>query len=190
MCSVNFCYEDSDRAVRYAVGIDSGTTNSVIVQVDPDAVKLRAQIMSISHLVDRATVEARNALPSFICRGNQERTVLSVNSLEGSQHTILILLLVLPGAGCAKAKLIGRSHILPWQWVSLWHACRAAKEQLLSADTPESQTNSILSRGAKLIEGMVSMELDCSAVADLLIDEFFPEYAITDPPQRPENQDY
>lgn len=72
----------------------------------------------------------------------------------------------------------------PWQSVSLWHACRTAKEQLLSEDGPESHTVSVLGRGSKLIGGTVSVEIDRSAAASLIVDGFFPECEITDRPQR------
>ena len=37
----------------------------------------------------------------------------------------------------------------PWQSVSLWHSCRAAKEALLAADGPNSHTISVLGRGTQ-----------------------------------------
>ena len=57
----------------------------------------------------------------------------------------------------------------PWQSVSLWHSCRAAKEKLLSAEGPESHTISILGRGSKLIGGTVSVEVQRQEIADLLL---------------------
>ena len=50
----------------------------------------------------------------------------------------------------------------PWQSVSLWHSCRAAKEKLLSNDGPESHSISILGRGSKLIGGTVSVDVNPS----------------------------
>jgi len=46
----------------------------------------------------------------------------------------------------------------PWQSVLLWHACRAARELLLSADGPDTHTVSVLGRGSKLVGGTVSVE--------------------------------
>ena len=62
----------------------------------------------------------------------------------------------------------------PWQAVSLWHACRLAKEQLLSENPPESHPVTILGRGSKLIGGTVSVDLESQRVASVLIDGFFP----------------
>jgi molecular chaperone DnaK (HSP70) len=72
----------------------------------------------------------------------------------------------------------------PWQSVGLWHSCRAAKETLLAAGGPETQSISVLGRGSKLIGGTVSLEIDRQTVADFLVDGFLPTCAVTDKPQR------
>jgi hypothetical protein len=72
----------------------------------------------------------------------------------------------------------------PWQSVSLWHSCRAAKETLLATDGPEKHSISVLGRGSKLIGGTVSVEVNRKAVSDLLVNGFFPRCAITDRPTR------
>ena len=72
----------------------------------------------------------------------------------------------------------------PWQSVSLWHSCRAAKEALLSVDGPETQTISVAGRGKKLIGGSVSIELDRKATQKLLLDGFFPKGDITELPTK------
>jgi len=63
----------------------------------------------------------------------------------------------------------------PWQSVSLWHSCRAAKEALLSEDGPETHPVSVLGRGSKLIGGTVSVEVERQKVLDQLADGFFAE---------------
>jgi molecular chaperone DnaK (HSP70) len=72
----------------------------------------------------------------------------------------------------------------PWQSVSLWHACRTAKETLLAADGPKTHTISVLGRGSKLIGGTISLEMKRNQVADLLLDGFLPQCAAADRPQR------
>lgn len=72
----------------------------------------------------------------------------------------------------------------PWQSVSLWHSCRAAKEKLLTADGPETHTISILGRGSKLIGGTVSVEVQRQEIANLLLEGFFPNCELDDRPQR------
>jgi len=72
----------------------------------------------------------------------------------------------------------------PWQSVSLWHACRTAKETLLAADAPNSHTISVLGRGSKLIGGTVSIEMKRKQALEILVDGFFPRCAIGDRPVR------
>lgn len=62
----------------------------------------------------------------------------------------------------------------PWQSVSLWHSCRAAKEQLLSEGHPEKYPVAILGRGSKLIGGTITVDLVASEIERLLRDGFFP----------------
>ena len=71
-----------------------------------------------------------------------------------------------------------------WQSVSLWHACRKAKESLLAPSGQERETISVLGRGSKLIAGTVSIEVDRHVVQALLVDGFFPPCAIDAVPQR------
>jgi hypothetical protein len=73
----------------------------------------------------------------------------------------------------------------PWQSISLWHSCRAAKEILLSDDAPNSHTISVLGRGSKLIGGAVSVEMKCKQACDLLVDGFFPH---SGPDERPDRR--
>ena len=72
----------------------------------------------------------------------------------------------------------------PWQSVSLWHACRAAKEALLGPEGPKRQPVAVLGRGSKLVGGTVSVELDRDAVRKLLVEGFFPSCAVGDTPAR------
>ena len=72
----------------------------------------------------------------------------------------------------------------PWQSVSLWHSCRNAKEALLAAEGPETQSISVLGRGRKLIGGTVSVDVDREAVASLLLDGFFPQCDVAEKPAR------
>ncbi len=73
-----------------------------------------------------------------------------------------------------------------WQSVALWHACRAAKETLLSggADAPETLPVAIPGRGRRLVGGTVSVELPRAEVAGALLDGFFPVCERTDRPTR------
>ena len=70
----------------------------------------------------------------------------------------------------------------PWQSISLWHACRTAKETFFAADGPKKHPVTILGRGSKLIGKTVSVEVDRKAASALLLDGFFPASALTDKP--------
>ena len=72
----------------------------------------------------------------------------------------------------------------PWQSVSLWHACRAAKETLLSPDGPKKHPVSVLGRGSKLIGGTVTVDVPRESTVDLLVEGFFPKCAVADRPAR------
>lgn len=72
----------------------------------------------------------------------------------------------------------------PWQSVSLWHVCRDAKEQLLSAEGPEQQTISVLGRGSSLIGGTISTEIGKDEARQLIVEGFFPRCGAGDRPER------
>jgi len=72
----------------------------------------------------------------------------------------------------------------PWQSVSLWHACRAAKETLLSPGGPDTHTISILGRGSRLVGGTVSLEVAREDFSELLLEGFFPQCELNDFPRR------
>ncbi|HUS33424.1 MAG TPA: Hsp70 family protein [Kofleriaceae bacterium] len=57
---------------------------------------------------------------------------------------------------------------------ALVHACRRAKEQLLSEDAPKSVPVAILSRGSKLIGGTKKADIKRETAEQLLVDGFFP----------------
>jgi hypothetical protein len=72
----------------------------------------------------------------------------------------------------------------PWQSVSLWHACRAAKETLLPEEGPKKHPVSVLGRGSKLIGGTVTVDVERQAAADLLLEGFFPLAPLSAKPAR------
>ncbi|MHB9078973.1 MAG: Hsp70 family protein [Pirellulaceae bacterium] len=78
----------------------------------------------------------------------------------------------------------GGHQLDPWQSVSLWHACRNAKETMLASDGPATHTISILGRGSKMIGGTVSVEIERGTVLQRLVDGFFPHCQLKDRPQR------
>lgn len=101
---------------------------------------------------------------------NLERLAVGNHLLLGGDNMDLAL------AHFASTKFAESGHELdPWQSVALWHACRDAKEQLLSADGPEQQTVSVLGRGSSLIGGTISAEIGKAETQQLIVDGFFPK---------------
>ena len=110
---------------------------------------------------------------------NLERLAVGNHLLLGGDNMDLAL------AHFASTKFAESGHELdPWQSVALWHACRDAKEQLLSADGPEQQTVSVLGRGSSLIGGTISAEIGKSETQQLIVEGFFPK---CDASARPEH---
>lgn len=72
----------------------------------------------------------------------------------------------------------------PWQSVSLWHACRSAKETLLGHEPPAASPVTILGRGRKLIGNSVSIDLSIERARDVLLNGFFPACELSDKPAR------
>lgn len=70
-----------------------------------------------------------------------------------------------------------------WQSRELWHACRVAKEALLSDPDLQSYPVSVLGRGSRLIGGTIRTDL-VRADVDVLLRGFFPECAANDRPQQ------
>jgi hypothetical protein len=75
------------------------------------------------------------------------------------------------------------SKLDAWQLRALTHACRSAKETLLSDPEVKQVPLVIASRGAKLIGGSIRSELTRDELAATLLEGFFPPAAIADRPQ-------
>lgn len=69
-----------------------------------------------------------------------------------------------------------------WQTRALAHACRAAKEALLSDASLDSVPVVVPSRGSKLIGGSVRTEVTRAELTQILVDGFFPQVAVSDKP--------
>lgn len=62
-----------------------------------------------------------------------------------------------------------------WQMRGLWHACRKAKEVLLSDPETKEYPVTLLGRGKSLIGGTKKTKLTDKIVEDVIVDGFFPE---------------
>jgi molecular chaperone DnaK (HSP70) len=70
-----------------------------------------------------------------------------------------------------------------WQSRSLTHACRAAKESLLSDGDLQKAPVAVLGRGRSLVGGTIQSELQRSDVQSLILDGFFPSCGAGDLPR-------
>jgi hypothetical protein len=70
----------------------------------------------------------------------------------------------------------------PWQTRALAHACRAAKEALLSDPDLDTVPVVVPSRGSKLIGGSIRTEVNRDELSATLVEGFFPEVAVTEMP--------
>jgi len=77
--------------------------------------------------------------------------------------------------GVARKLASAGTQLDPWQMRSLTHACRAAKESLLSDPSLASLPVVVPSRGSKLIGGSIRTELTREEVAATILEGFFPQ---------------
>lgn len=61
-----------------------------------------------------------------------------------------------------------------WQYQSLVHSCRTAKEQLFSETPPASVDLTILGRGSKLIGGALKTTIELVKAQEMILEGFFP----------------
>jgi hypothetical protein len=104
--------------------------------------------------------------------GSLQLTRIAVGShiLLGGDNMDLAL------AHVVKAKMAAKGvNLEPWQVQALTHACRKAKETLLSDKTLESCPLVVPSRGSRLIGGTLRTELTQSEVTETVVSGFFPE---------------
>lgn len=86
-------------------------------------------------------------------------------------------------AHVVRAKLANDGHQLDrWQMNTLTHACRTAKERLLSDEKATTMPIVVASRGAQLIGSSLRTELTRAEVEQALIDGFFPAVSYDERP--------
>lgn len=106
-----------------------------------------------------------------------QRVAVGNHLLVGGDNMDLAL------AHLAKAAFAHKSvEVDAWQSVALWHACRVAKETLLSAEGPKKHSVAVLGRSSRLVGGTISVELDRGEIASALVDGFFPHCLLEDKP--------
>ena len=105
------------------------------------------------------------------------RVAIGDHILLGGDNMDLALAYVL------RAKLQAEGKKLePWQVQALTHACRDAKESLLTEDGPDEAAIVVPSRGSSLIGGVLRTTLTRDEVNRTLVDGFFPRVPLTERP--------
>jgi molecular chaperone DnaK (HSP70) len=107
------------------------------------------------------------------------RLAVGSHTLVGGDNMDLALAHLVTGAFAERGVSLDA-----WQSVSLWHACRAAKEALLADDGPATHPVTVLGRGRRLVGGAVSVDLERKSAAALLLDGFFPPVGVGERPAR------
>lgn len=82
----------------------------------------------------------------------------------------------------AKNKLEEKGHTIDeWQLQALVHACRKAKEKMMSEDAPKSVDVTIMGRGSRLIGGSLKATITHEEAQKFIVDGFMP---LTTPQER------
>jgi molecular chaperone DnaK (HSP70) len=107
-----------------------------------------------------------------------QRVAVGDHILLGGDNMDLALAHVVAQELSAQGKELDR-----FQLSALAHACRSAKEQLLSDDTLERLPVVLPSRGSQLLGGAIRGELRREQLQQFLLDGFLPKAAVTDAPR-------
>lgn len=187
-------FDPAARELTRQAAIEAGLPDHLVLLEEPQAAVYR---WLASHGDDwRNLLSAGNVLLVVdVGGGTTDLTLVMVGETDGELNLQRLavgnhLLLGGDNMDLALAHHVGtqlqqQGHDLdPWQSVSLWHACRDAKEQLLREGGPDEQTISVLGRGSSLIGSTISTTLTRKSTQQLIVDGFFPECAREDRPQR------
>jgi len=187
-------FDPSARELTREAAIDAGLPAEFVLLEEPQAAVYR-WLAASGDSWRRTLSEGDMLLVVDVGGGTTDLTLVAVDQTDGelSLKRLAVgnhLLLGGDNMDLALAHFVGMKmqaagHDLdPWQNVSLWHACRDAKEQLLTVHGPEKLTVSVLGRGSSLIGGTISAEVTRDEVQSLITEGFFPQCKATDRPQR------
>lgn len=186
-------FDPSARELTREAAMDAGLPAEFVLLEEPQAAVYR-WLAASGDSWRRTLSEGDMLLVVDVGGGTTDLTLVAVDQTDGelSLKRLAVgnhLLLGGDNMDLALAHFVGMKmqaagHDLdPWQNVSLWHACRDAKEQLLAVDGPETLTVSVLGRGSSLIGGTISAEVTREEVQSLITEGFFPQCKATDRPQ-------
>lgn len=110
-----------------------------------------------------------------------DRTAVGDHLLLGGDNIDLTL------AKLAEARLLakaGKKKLDPLQWHGLVHACRLAKEQILSDPSIDTVPITVAGRGSRLIGGTMKSEIARAELEQVIFDGFFPAVEAGELPRR------
>ncbi|SAK72735.1 chaperone heat-shock protein [Caballeronia arationis] len=145
--------------------------------------------------LDSELGETRLVLICDVGGGTTDLTLIKVEMLDGEPQLTRIGVgnhLMLGGdnmdlalAHLAEARLsTGSARLSAAQISQLVERSRAAKEQLLGADAPESASITLLGAGSKLVGGSRSAQVSRQEVEQIIVDGFFPAVSSGERPGR------
>ena len=187
-------FDPAARELTREAAIDAGFPADFVLLEEPQAAVYR-WLAAHGDGWRRSLSEGDLLLVVDVGGGTTDLTLVSVEQTEGELTLKRVAVgnhLLLGGdnmdlalAHFVAGRMQAAGHDLdPWQNVSLWHACRDAKERLLASDGPETHTVAILGRGSSLIGGTISAELSREEVRALIVDGFLPRCQSNERPQR------
>jgi len=187
-------FDPAARELTRAAAIEAGLPETFVLLEEPQAAVYH-WLATMGERWRRTLAEGDRLLVVDVGGGTTDLTLIVVDQTDGKLNLKRLAVgnhLLVGGdnmdltlAHHVGMKMQDSGHDLdPWQNVSLWHACRAAKENLLSNTGPDSTTVSILGRGSSLIGGTISSDVSRQEVETLIADGFFPACDLSSRPQR------
>ena len=187
-------FDASARDLTREAALAAGLPDSLVLLEEPQAA-LYAWLGKAGKTWHKQLAEGDTLLVCDVGGGTTDFTLIGVASENGE----LVLKRIAVGnhilvggdnmdlalAFYAKESLIQKGvEVDAWQSVALWHACRTAKEKLLSKDGPKSLPVAVLGKGRKLIGGTINVDLNRESISTLLLDGFIPKCDLTAHPAK------
>jgi hypothetical protein len=173
------------RELTREAALAAGLPDSLILLEEPQAA-LYAWLDAQGDAWRKTLHEGDSILVCDVGGGTTDLTLVRVESEQGDLHLRRVLVgnhlliggdnmdITLAHHAAGRFAAEKKTQLDAWQSVSLWHACRRAKEILLAQDGPASTPITILGRGTRLIGGSISIDLKRDEILTLLVDGFYP----------------
>lgn len=186
-------FDPAARELTMNAAIDAGLSNAVLLE-EPQAALYSWISQAGNDWREQVTV-GDVILVVDIGGGTSDLSLMAVTEEDGALQLTRVAVgdhILLGGdnmdltlAHVVAQKLAQQGNRLqPWQITGLAHACRSAKETLLSDNDSQQIPLVVPSRGSSLMGGSLRAELTRDEVNNVLIEGFFPVVAADAMPQR------